>query len=61
MEKGQQQSYVNIKQPDNFYPLIHPILIKTKNQILLYFSEYCKQPEKISTEKFSRKSQYFRI
>ena len=31
----------------NFYPLTHPILVKTKNQILFFFlANTCKQPEK---------------
>ena len=30
----------------NFYPLTHPILAKTKNQILLFLANICKQPEK---------------
>ena len=35
----------------NFYPLTHQILVKTKNQILLFLANTCKQPEKISTKK----------
>ena len=30
----------------NFYALTHPILAKTKNQILLFFANSCKQPQK---------------
>ena len=42
-----------LKMKVNFYPLIHPILAETKDQILLFFflANTYKQPEKISAKK----------
>ena len=35
----------------NFYPVTHRILTKTKNQILLFLANICKQSEKIFAKK----------
>ena len=60
--KNRKNNFILKEVSVNFYPLTHPILAKTKNQILLFLTNISRRPEKISAKKkFWRKPQYFEI